>query len=99
MAWKGNSWHGMERKGREMAWKRNARQGITWHDMESEGKSRNDMERKGMAWYDMERHGLERKGKARSRSLFQVLWVVFFLNVLNKCFIKVVMFHVILYSS
>jgi hypothetical protein len=74
---KGNG-NGMERKGKEMAWKGNARQGMTWNGMESEGKARNDMERKGMAWHGKERHGLARKDKARSRSrsLFQVLWMV-----------------------
>jgi hypothetical protein len=55
------AWHGM-------AWKGNARQGMTWHGMESECKARHGMERQGMAWHGKARHGLARKGKARCRS-------------------------------
>jgi hypothetical protein len=58
MAWQWK-WRGMSRKGNEMTWKGNARQGMTWHGMESEGKKR----------HGMERHDMTRKGKGKERKV------------------------------
>jgi hypothetical protein len=62
----GRKWHGKEMQDKE------------WHGMENEGKARHGMEMKSVACHGKARWLGKARYRSRSRSLFQVFWMVIY---------------------